>query len=121
MGRPQEIAPLACIPTTAGTGCEGSLAAVIKDRDEKVKYKIADFPLYPRLAILDPETTRTLPPRVAAATGMDAMTHAIEGYVSVEWSAHPDAYALHALRIIRTTSSARSRRGEETRRRAGPC
>ncbi len=84
MGRPREIAPLACIPTTAGTGSEVSMAAVIKDPDEKVKLEIADFPLFPRLAILDPETTRTLPPRVAAATGMDAMTHAIEGYVSVD-------------------------------------
>ena len=62
------------------------MAAVIKVPDEKVKIEIADFPLFPRLAILDPETTRTLPPAVAAATGMDAMTHAIEGYVSVDWS-----------------------------------
>jgi alcohol dehydrogenase class IV len=101
MGRPLEIAPLACIPTTAGTGSEVSMAAVIKDEHEKVKLEIADFPLFPRLAILDPETTRTLPPQVAAATGMDAMTHAIEGYVSVDWSPHGDARALHALRLIR--------------------
>ncbi len=57
MGRPLEIAPLACIPTTAGTGSEVSMAAVIKDEDEQVKLEIADFPLFPRLAILDPETT----------------------------------------------------------------
>ena len=101
MGRPHDIAPLACIPTTAGTGSEVSMAAVIKDHEAKVKLEIADFPLFPRLAILDPESTRTLPPRVAAATGMDAMTHAIEGYVSVEWSPHGDAHALHALRLIR--------------------
>jgi alcohol dehydrogenase len=101
MGRPLEIAPLACIPTTAGTGSEVSMAAVIKDHEEKVKLEIADFPLFPRLAILDPETTRTLPARVAAATGMDAMTHALEGYVSNDWSAHGDARSLHALRMIR--------------------
>jgi alcohol dehydrogenase class IV len=101
MGRPLEIAPLACIPTTAGTGSEVSMAAVIKDPEAKVKLEIADFPLFPRLAILDPEATRTLPPRVAAATGMDAMTHAIEGYVSSQWSPHQDARSLHALRLIR--------------------
>jgi alcohol dehydrogenase class IV len=101
MGRPLPLAPLACIPTTAGTGSEVSMAAVIKDHEEKVKIEIADFPLFPRLAILDPESTRTLPPKVAAATGMDAMTHAIEGYTCTEWSAQNDAYALQALRLIR--------------------
>ena len=101
MGAPEPIAPLACIPTTAGTGSEVSMAAVIKDHEEKVKLEIADFPLFPRLAILDPESTRTLPAPIAAATGMDAMTHAIEGYVSAEWNPHGDARALHALRLIR--------------------
>jgi alcohol dehydrogenase class IV len=101
MGRPLDIAPLACIPTTAGTGSEVSMAAVIKEPDERIKLEIADFPLFPRLAILDPETTRTLPPAVAAATGMDAMTHAVEGYVSQDWSPHQDARSLHALRMIR--------------------
>jgi alcohol dehydrogenase class IV len=101
LGRPLDVAPLACVPTTAGTGSEVSMAAVIKDPEEKVKLEIADFPLFPRLAILDPEATRTLPPSVAAATGMDALTHAVEGYVSVDWSPHQDARSLHALRMIR--------------------
>jgi alcohol dehydrogenase class IV len=113
MGRPLDIAPLACIPTTAGTGSEVSMAAVIKDPDEKVKLEIADFPLCPRLAILDPEATRTLPPRVAAATGMDAVTHAIEGYVSTDWSPHQDARSLHALRMIRENLERAVERGEE--------
>ncbi|HEY1356772.1 MAG TPA: iron-containing alcohol dehydrogenase [Thermoleophilaceae bacterium] len=101
MGRPLPVAPLACIPTTAGTGSEVSMAAVIKDPEQKMKLEIADFPLFPRLAILDPESTRTLPPAVAAATGMDAMTHAIEGYVSVDWNPHQDGRSLQALRMIR--------------------
>jgi alcohol dehydrogenase class IV len=101
MGRPLDIAPLACIPTTAGTGSEVSMAAVIKEPEERIKLEIADFPLFPRLAILDPETTRTLPPALAAATGMDAVTHAIEGYVSQDWSPHQDARSLQALRMIR--------------------
>jgi alcohol dehydrogenase len=101
MGRPLPLAPLACIPTTAGTGSEVSIAAVIKDEDAKVKLELADFPLYPRLAILDPDSTATLPPSIAAATGMDAMTHAVEGYVSNDSSPHEQATSLHALRLIR--------------------
>jgi alcohol dehydrogenase len=101
MGRPLDIAPLACIPTTAGTGSEVSMGAVVKDHERKVKLEVADFPLFPRLAILDPESTRTLPPNVAAATGMDATTHAIEGYVSLDWSPYQDARSLQALRMIR--------------------
>lgn len=113
MGKPLEIAPLACIPTTAGTGSEVSMAAVIKDPERRVKLEIADFPLFPRLAILDPETTRTLPPQVAAATGMDAMTHAIEGYVSVDWSPHQDARSLQALRMIRDNFERAVERGPD--------
>jgi alcohol dehydrogenase len=101
MGAPLPIAPLACIPTTAGTGSEVSMGAVVKDRERKIKVEIADFPLFPRLAILDPESTRTLPASIAAATGMDAMTHAIEGYVSLDWSPHQDGRSLIALRMIR--------------------
>jgi alcohol dehydrogenase class IV len=101
MGRPLPIAPLACIPTTCGTGSEVSMGAVIKDNERKVKLEIADFPLFPRLAILDPDSTRTLPPAIAASTGMDAMTHAIEGYVSLDSNPHQDGRSIVALRLIR--------------------
>jgi alcohol dehydrogenase class IV len=113
LGRPLDVAPLACIPTTAGTGSEVSHGAVIKDHEAKVKLEIVDFPLFPKLAILDPETTRTLPARIAAATGMDAMTHAIESYVSTDWSPHQDARALQALRMIRDNLERAVERGEE--------
>jgi alcohol dehydrogenase class IV len=92
VGRTLPLAPFAGIPTTAGTGSEASFAAVVKDRSESLKVEIADFAIYPELAILDPV--------VAAATGMDALTHAIEGYTSTEWSPHGDAYALEAIRLI---------------------
>ncbi len=101
IGVPLPIAPLACIPTTCGTGSEVSMGAVVKDHERKVKLEIADFPLFPRLAILDPASTRTLPPHIAAATGMDAMTHAIEGYVSLDCNPHQDGRSLVALRLIR--------------------
>jgi len=101
MGRPLRLAPLAAIPTTAGTGSEASPVAVIKDSERGIKFVILDFPIAPDLAILDPESTATLPAPIAAATGMDALTHAIEGVTSTEWSPHGDAYALHAIRLIR--------------------
>lgn len=101
LGAPEPLAPLACIPTTAGTGSEVSFGAVIKDPEQKVKVLVGDFPLFPRLAILDPEATATLPPHIAAATGMDAMTHAIEGFTSNEGSPHGEAFALNALRLMR--------------------
>ncbi len=101
LGAPKPVAPLACIPTTAGTGSEVSMGAVIKDREQHIKLLIGDFPLFPRLAILDPESTRTLPPAIAATTGMDAMTHAIEAYTGPEWSPHGEAFCLQALRMIR--------------------
>jgi alcohol dehydrogenase len=101
MGRPLPLAPLGCIPTTAGTGSEVSMAAVIKVPEEELKMEVADYPLFPRLAILDPESTRTLPPHVAAATGMDAMTHAIEGYTCTQTDPLQDARSLQALRLIR--------------------
>jgi alcohol dehydrogenase len=100
LGRPLPLAPLAAIPTTAGTGSEASPVAVVKDPDRGIKFVILDWPLAPDLAILDPDSTATLPPAIAAATGMDALTHAIEGVTSTEWSPHGDAYALHAIRLI---------------------
>jgi alcohol dehydrogenase class IV len=100
LGKPLPLAPLAAIPTTAGTGSEASFAAVVKDRSENLKVEIADLVLFPDLAILDLAATETLPASVAAATGMDALTHAIEGYVSTEWNPHSDAFALHAIRMI---------------------
>jgi alcohol dehydrogenase class IV len=101
MGRPLPLAPLAAIPTTAGTGSEVSPVAVIKDTERGIKVIIIDLPIAPSLAILDPDSTATLPAVIAASTGMDALTHAIEGVTSTEWSPFGDAYALHALRMIR--------------------
>ena len=101
LGAPLPVAPLACIPTTAGTGSEVSFGAVVKDTDQKLKLELADFPFFPRLAILDPESTRTLPAPIAAATGMDAMTHAIESYTGTEWSPHGEAFCLRALALMR--------------------
>ena len=72
---------LIAAPTTAGTGSETTLAAVITDSAAHHKYPINDFALIPDYAVLDPELTRGLPPLLTATTGMDALTHAIEAYI----------------------------------------
>ena len=72
---------LIAIPTTAGTGSETTLAAVITDAHTRHKYAINDFPLIPRYAVLDPKATLSLPPSITATTGMDALTHAVEAYI----------------------------------------
>lgn len=69
------------VPTTAGTGSETTIAAVITDSETHHKYAIMDLSLVPRYAVLDPELTRALPPKTTATTGMDALTHAIEAYL----------------------------------------
>ena len=77
----RKIPTLIAIPTTAGTGSEVTLAAVITDDDKKHKYTINSFTLIPDYALLDPEVTYTLPPSLTATTGMDALTHAVEAYI----------------------------------------
>lgn len=75
------IPPYIAVPTTAGTGSETTIAAVITDRKTHHKYALMDLHLVPKYAVLDPDMTRDLPPKITAATGMDALTHAVEAYV----------------------------------------
>ena len=77
----KKIPLLIAVPTTAGTGSETTIAAVITDSDTHHKYALMDLHLIPKYAILDPEMTRELPPNITAATGMDALTHAVEAYI----------------------------------------
>ncbi len=93
---------LVAIPTTAGTGSETTLAAVITDPATHHKYPINDFPLIPRYAVLDPEVTRSLPPFVTATTGMDALTHAIEAYIGGSTTCETRAAATKAVQLIFT-------------------
>lgn len=76
-----KIPTFVAVPTTAGTGSETTIAAVITDQDTHHKYAIMDLCLVPKYAILDPELTRDLPQKTTATTGMDALTHAVEAYI----------------------------------------
>jgi alcohol dehydrogenase class IV len=90
----------AVVPTTAGTGSEVTNVAVVKNHSLKVKSYIGDRYIVPDLAILDPLLTLGLPPLLTAATGFDALTHAIEAYTSRIANPMSDAQALHAIRLI---------------------
>lgn len=91
---------LIAIPTTAGTGSETTLAAVITDAETRHKYAINDFPLIPRYAVLDPKVTLSLPPAITATTGMDALTHAVEAYIGNSTTRGTRKNALLAVRLI---------------------
>lgn len=91
---------LIAIPTTAGTGSETTIAAVISDHQTNSKYAINDFHLIPRYAVLDPTLTIGLPPQLTATTGMDALTHAIEAYIGNSTNKHTRHCALEACRLI---------------------
>ena len=91
---------LIAIPTTAGTGSETTLAAVITDAETRYKYAINDFPLIPRYAVLDPKVTLSLPPFITATTGMDALTHAVEAYIGNSTTPGTRKNALDAVQLI---------------------
>lgn len=96
----EPLNPLIAIPTTAGTGSEVTMIAVVYDKKNKIKMPFTDKFLLPSLAVLDPEMTFSLPPKMTAATAMDALTHAIEAYVGLQWSPFSDALAAGAVELI---------------------
>jgi alcohol dehydrogenase class IV len=96
----KKIPLLFAIPTTAGTGTETTVATVITDNKTKHKYMISDFPLIPKYAVLDPITTKTLPPNITATTGMDVLVHAIEAYIGNSTTKKTRQQALIATRLV---------------------
>lgn len=91
---------LIAVPTTAGTGSETTLAAVITDSETKYKYPINDFCLIPRYAVLDYHVTLGLPKNITATTGMDALTHAVEAYIGRSTTKETRFMAEQATRLI---------------------
>ena len=91
---------LIAVPTTAGTGSETTLATVITDDKNAHKFPVNDFPLIPRVAVLDPENTRSLPKHLTSTTGMDALTHAIEAYIGRSTTRDTREDALTAAKLI---------------------
>lgn len=93
--------PFIVVPTTAGTGSEATLVAVIANPDKNVKMEFVSYHLLPDVAVLDPRMTTSLPARMTASTGMDALTHAIEAYTSMQKNPLSDAYSFAAINLIR--------------------
>lgn len=93
-------AKFCAIPSTSGTATEVTAFSVITDYQKGVKYPLADFNITPDIAIVDPSLAETMPKKLTAHTGMDAMTHAIEAYVSTLHCDYTDALALHAIKMI---------------------
>lgn len=92
--------PLIAIPTTAGTGSEVTLVAVVADTEHHAKLSYTSYRLVPHVAFLDPQLTASLPPKLTATTGIDALTHAIEAYTSIQKNPVSDALAVQAIKLI---------------------
>ncbi|SIQ22117.1 alcohol dehydrogenase-like regulatory protein ErcA [Marinobacterium stanieri] len=96
------IPPLIFIPTTAGTSADVSQFAIISNQDEKLKFSIVSKSVVPDVALIDPDTTRTMDAFLTACTGVDALVHAIEAFVSTGSGPLTDMHALDAIRLINT-------------------
>ncbi len=90
------------ISSTSGTATEVTAFSIITDYDKGIKYPIADFEITPDVAIVDPELAETMPKKLVAHTGMDALTHAIEAFVSTANSNYSDPLAMHAIKMIQS-------------------
>ena len=95
-----DVVPLVAVPTTAGTGSEVTFSSVITDSSEKFKFSIKDPKIAPKVALVDPEMTLTMPPELTASTGMDALTHAIEAFTAKVSEPIADSAALYAIELI---------------------
>jgi len=128
-GRPQDyqgrnaigpdVLPLIVLPTTAGSGSEVTFSAVITDTQERNKFTMKSPRIAPRIAVLDPLLTRSMPPQLTAATGMDALTHAVEAFTSRPAHVLSDAMALGAVELIATHLVPAVTRGQDEEARAG--
>jgi alcohol dehydrogenase class IV len=98
---PRPGPPLICIPTTAGTAADISQFAIINNTAQRYKFAIISKSVVPDVALVDPETTLTMDPYLTACTGIDALVHAIEAYVSTASSPVMDTHALAAIELIR--------------------
>ena len=99
---PRDVPPVLALPTTAGTGSEVGRAAVLTVESSGRKTVVFSPHLLPRVAILDPELTRSMPAKTTAATGFDALTHSIEAYLALGDHPMADAIALHAIDMVVT-------------------
>lgn len=114
----RKVMPLIAVPTTAGTGSEATLAAVVTNPETREKYAVNDPALIPEYAVLDPELTRGLPPFLTSTTGMDALTHAVEAYIGHANTELTEKCALNATCRIFTYLERACENGEDLKARS---
>lgn len=114
---PGPVVPTVAIPTTAGTGSEVTIFAVITDRQRKFKMTVGSPYLVPQVAICDPELTISMPKSLTAATGMDALTHGIECYINTVYNPIAKSLALEAVRVIGGSLRTAYARGDDLQAR----
>lgn len=96
----RRLPTLIAVPTTAGTGSEVTLAAIITDSEKQHKYALMSFPLIPHYAVLDASLTYSLPPHLTATTGMDALTHAVEAFIGRSTTKETRRLAVEAVKLV---------------------
>jgi alcohol dehydrogenase class IV len=112
------LPPLFAVPTTAGTGSECTLAAVVTDPANHEKFSVASLEIIPVAAVLDPALMMGLPPHITAHTGMDALTHAVEAYIGRIGTPYTDEHAEKAVRILFEDLEAVYQNGQDLERRS---
>jgi alcohol dehydrogenase len=111
--------PIIAIPTTSGTGSEVTFYAVVTDTARKFKMSLLDTRIAPRVALVDPDLTMTMPPSVTASTGMDALTHAVESYTGALANPIADALSKDAIRLVALHLADAVRDGSNREARSG--
>ncbi|MGM9578285.1 MAG: iron-containing alcohol dehydrogenase [Evtepia sp.] len=112
-----EHVPFVAVPTTAGTGSEATLVAVVNNPETKVKMEFLSYHLLPDVAVLDPRMTETLPPRITASTGFDALVHAIEAATCLQRNPVSDSFAEKAMGQLARTLPIVVRNGKDRKAR----
>jgi aldehyde:ferredoxin oxidoreductase len=117
------LPPIICIPTTSGTGSEVNPYAVITDKERDLKFMLMSNYLIPRLAVIDPEYCKTMPVGLTVESGIDAMAHCIEGYVSLAIPYHPyfEAMAVYGVKLIGRSLIRAYKNGNDIAARADMC
>lgn len=113
----REVPPMVAVPTTAGTGSEATQFTIITDTERDIKMLLKGAVLMPALAVIDPQFTMTAPPAITAATGLDALTHAVEAYTSKKAQPMSDVFALSAVKRIFTWLPEAFRHGDNVQAR----
>lgn len=113
----EEPLPIIAIPTTSGTGSEATFWSVLADKTNDIKASVGGWEIMPSMAILDPELTLTLPPRITATTGIDALCHAMESFVAKSTQPISEGMSIHAMKLIARSLRRAVTRGDDIKAR----